>query len=227
MRATGPSSACTPQKVTPTGANRVKRYDELALHTASPTLALAISVGASAQSPVPAANVPDNLRPSADEFVAMVLAASGVQIYECRQATNQVNTYEWALVASEADLFDASGKEVGKRYAGPHWEAPDGSGIVGTAKQQAAGSQADAIPWVLLAAKSDGAQGVFSKITSVQRVHMVGGAAPRAGCSQAAAGTVARVPYTADYYFLAAKEEASSPLMASANPVVQPRSSYY
>jgi hypothetical protein len=191
------------------------------------TLALAISVGASAQSPVPAANVPDNLKPSANESVAMVLAARGVQIYECRQATNQANTYEWALVAPEAELFDASGKKVGKHYAGPHWEGPDGSRIVGTAKQQAAASQADAIPRVLLAAKSDGAQGVFSKITSVQRVNTVGGAAPRAGCSQAAVGTVARVPYTADYYFLAAKEEVSSPLKVSANPVVQPRSSYY
>ena len=190
------------------------------------TLALAISVGAGAQSPVPAANVPENLKPSANEAVAMALAARGVQIYECRQATNQANAYEWAFVAPEAELFDASGKKVGKHYAGPHWEAPDGSRIVGTAKQQAAAPQADAIPWVLLAAKSDGAQGVFSRITSVQRLNTVGGTAPRAGCSQAAVGTVARVPYTADYYFLA-KEEVSSPLKASANPVVPPRSSYY
>jgi hypothetical protein len=35
------------------------------------------------------------------------------------------------------------------------------------------------------------------------------------------------MPYTADYYFLATKDEISSPLKASANPVVQPRSGYY
>jgi hypothetical protein len=31
----------------------------------------------------------------------------------------------------------------------------------------------------------------------------VGGVAPGAGCSKAAAGTPARIPYTADYYFFA------------------------
>jgi hypothetical protein len=192
----------------------------------SSVVALAISACASAQSAAPAANVPDNLKPSADESVAMVVAAKGVQIYECRQAKNQTDTYEWSFVAPEAELFDASGKKVGRHGAGPHWEAADGSKIVGTVKERADASQADAIPWVLLTAKSVGAQGVFSKVTSVQRVNTVGGVAPGAGCSQAAVGTVARTPYTADYYFFAAKDDVSSPFKARANPVAQPRSSY-
>jgi hypothetical protein len=190
-------------------------------------LALGIAACASAQSPTPAANVPDNLKPYANESVAMVVAAKGVQIYECRQAKNQADLYEWAFVAPEAELFDASGKKVGRNSAGPQWEAADGSRIVGTVKEQAQASQAGAIPWLLLTAKSVGAQGVFSKITSVQRVNTVGGVAPGTGCSQGAVGTVARMPYTADYYFLATKDEISSPLKASANPVVQPRSGYY
>ncbi|PYO53911.1 MAG: hypothetical protein DMD84_04275, partial [Candidatus Rokuibacteriota bacterium] len=44
-----------------------------------------------------------------------------------------------------------------------------------------------------------------SKVTSVQRVNTVGGVAPKAGCSQAAVGTPARINYTADYYFFTAK----------------------
>jgi hypothetical protein len=40
-----------------------------------------------------------------------------------------------------------------------------------------------------------------SKVTSIQRVNTAGGVAPGSGCSQAAAGTPTRVPYTADYYF--------------------------
>jgi hypothetical protein len=191
------------------------------------TLALAISACASVQRSVPAANVPDNLKPSANESVAIVVAGKGVQIYECRQAKDQAQTYEWSLVAPEAELFDASGKKVGRHYDGPRWEANDGSKILGTTKERADALQADAIPWLLLTAKSVGPAGAFSKIASVQRVNTVGGVAPRAGCSQAAAGTVVRVPYTADYYFLAAKDAASSPLGASARPVVQPSSSSY
>ena len=63
----------------------------------------------------------------------------------------------------------------------------------------------DAIPWLLLAAKSVGSEGSFSKVTSVQRVNTVGGLAPKAGCSQAAVGTPARIGYTADYYFFTIK----------------------
>jgi hypothetical protein len=91
-------------------------------------LALGIAACASAQSPTPAANVPDNLKPYANESVAMVVAAKGVQIYECRQVKNQADVYEWAFVAPEAELFDASGKKVGRNSAGPQWEAADGSG---------------------------------------------------------------------------------------------------
>jgi hypothetical protein len=189
-------------------------------------LALAMSASAGAQSAASAPNVPENLKPGANESVAMVVAAKGVQIYECRQAKGQTGTYEWAFVAPEAELFDASGKKVGRHGAGPNWEAADGSKIIGTVKEKADSSQTDAIPWLLLTAKSVGAQGVFSKITSVQRLNTVGGTAPREGCSQTAAGTMVRVPYTADYYFLAAKDEAPSQVNAVAKPVVQPRSSY-
>lgn len=99
---------------------------------------------------------------------------------------------------------DASGKKIGKHYAGPHWESTDGSKIVGTVKERADAPQADAIPWLLLVAKSVGPQGSFSKITSIQRVNTVGGAAPMTACSQANIGTTGRIPYT-DYYFLSEK----------------------
>ena len=72
-------------------------------------------------------------------------------------------------------------------------------------KERADAPRADAIPWLLLAAKSVGPEGSFSKVTSIQRVNTVGGIAPRDGCSQAAAGTPARINYTADYYFFTAK----------------------
>jgi hypothetical protein len=87
----------------------------------------------------------------------------------------------------------------------PHWESSDGSKILGTVKGRADAPVADAIPWLLLAAKSVGWTGCFSNVTSIQRVNTVGGAAPKSDCSQAAAGTPARIGYTADYYFFTSK----------------------
>ena len=135
----------------------------------------------------------------------MIVSAKGVQIYECRARTAQHGGYAWAFVAPEADLFDARRNKTGRHYAGPHWEATDGSKILGTVKERADAPVADAIPWLLLAAKSVGSEGSFSKVTSIQRVNTVGGIAPTSGCSQATAGTPARIDYTADYYFFTAK----------------------
>src|SRR6266446_181211 len=135
---------------------------------------------ASPQPPRPAVEVPDKLKPGASESLAMIVPAKGVQIYECRARKDQAGGYEWAFVAPEADLFDVRGDRIGRHYA-------------------------DAIPWLLLAATSLGSEGSFSKVTSIQRVNTVGGVAPKVGCSRAAAGTPARIAYTADYYFFTAK----------------------
>jgi len=169
------------------------------------SFALVLGACTNMQGPAPAANVPDQLKPSANESVALITSAKGVQIYECRAAKDRAGVYEWAFVSPEADLFDASGKKIGKHYAGPHWESADGSKIVGTVKERADAPRADSIPWLLLTAKSDGPTGSFSRFTAVQRLNTVGGVAPTAGCSQSALGATARVPYTADYYFLAAR----------------------
>ena len=168
-------------------------------------LSLIVAACASQQKPASTVNIPANLQPRMNESLAMIVPAKGVQIYECRAKKDQPGSYEWAFVAPEADLFDASGKKIGRHYAGPHWESTDGSNIVGTVKERADAPQADAIPWLLVVTKSVGPQGSFSKITSIQRVNTVGGVAPKAGCSQSAVGKTARIPYTADYYFLTTK----------------------
>jgi hypothetical protein len=168
-------------------------------------LTLLVAACASPQPPTSMVKVPDNLKPGANEALATIVSAKGVQIYECRATKDRAGEYEWAFVAPEADLFDARGNRAGRHYAGPHWESTDGSKILGTVKERAAAPAADAIPWLLLTAKSVGPEGSFSKVTSVQRVNTVGGVAPKAGCSQASAGTPVRIKYTADYYFFTAK----------------------
>ena len=156
---------------------------------------------ASAQASDPRDSVAEKLKVSADESLAMIAAAKGVQIYECRAAQGQYGKYEWAFVGPEADLFDVRGMKVGRHYGGPSWEANDGSKVVGSVLASATAPDAVAIPWLLLGAKSVGPAGAFSHVSTIRRVHTTGGIAPDSGCLAAAAGTRALVPYTADYYF--------------------------
>jgi hypothetical protein len=152
-----------------------------------------------------AVHVPDNLKPSANESLAMVVPAKGVQIYECRPTKDRAGEYEWAFVAPDAELFDARGNRIGRHYAGPHWESADGSKVLGALKERADAPVPDAIPWLLLTAKPVGSAGTFSNVRSIQRVNTVGGVAPKGGCSASTAGTAARINYTADYYFYTAR----------------------
>jgi hypothetical protein len=156
-------------------------------------------------------DVPEKLKPAANESLAMVVPARGVQIYECRASKDRAGGYEWAFVAPEADLFDASGtRKIGRHFAGPHWEAADGSLVQGAVMERADAPAADAIPWLLLSAKSVGPQGSFSRVTSIQRVSTVGGIAPTGGCFEAEAGTRVRIGYSADYYFFAPQQKSAS-----------------
>lgn len=179
--------------------------------SAAAFLAVAISAGCAGQQVQTQAGVPVpyKLVPDANETLAMVLPAGGVQIYECREKKAGAGEYEWQFVAPEADLYDAHGTKVGHHYAGPHWESADGSRIVGALKERVDAPSAGAIPWLLLTAKSVGPRGSFSDVTSVQRVHTAGGIAPGSGCSRATAGAQARVNYTADYYFYTHQAPAS------------------
>lgn len=166
--------------------------------------------GCAGMQPAASADVPAKLRPGENESLAMVTAARGVQIYECRASVDRTGEYEWAFVAPEAELFDASGtKKIGKHYAGPHWESADGSVIVGAVKERADAPVDGSIPWLLLSAKSVGPEGSFSKVTSVQRVHTVGGVAPKGGCFAAEKGMQLRIGYSADYIFFAPAKPAS------------------
>jgi len=161
-----------------------------------PASLLLLSACASQPPQVP---VPEALVPAGERVIERV-SARGVQIYECRVAAGTANPGPtWTFVAPEAELFDGQGRSVGKHYAGPHWEAPDGSKIIATVKTRADAPQAGAIPWLLLTAKSVGGNGRFAAVTSVQRVNTVGGVAPAAKCDPGTRGATERVPYTADY----------------------------
>jgi len=165
----------------------------------------------------PAVAVTESLKASADESLAMIVPARGVQIYECRESKDKPGEYGWAFVAPEADLYDRSGsRKIGKHFAGPQWESADGSRVQGTTKEHVDAPEAGSIAWLLLSAKSTGAQGVFSDVTSVQRLSTTGGVAPQ-NCFAAESGQRLRVAYTADYYFYKRKPAATASSSAGAS----------
>jgi hypothetical protein len=162
---------------------------------------LAILAGCAAQGTRTTASIPANLHPTAAETLSLQTKATGVQIYECSAGKEAPGKFEWVFKAPEADLFDAAGKRIGKHYAGPTWESNDGSKVVAGLKARSDAPDANAIPWLLLGAKSTAGTGVFGKTSSIQRVNTVGGTTPTEACGQAQAGKIARVNYEAVYYF--------------------------
>jgi hypothetical protein len=167
------------------------------------TAALLVSCAASQVGTAPV--VPENLRPPAGQVLSLEAQATGVQIYECNANKTDPTRFEWVFKAPEADLFDNAGRKIGKHYAGPTWESNDESKVQGEVKARDDGPDANAIPWLLLSAKSPSGKGVFGQTQSIQRVRTVGGKAPAQSCSQEQAGKLARVPYKATYYFYAAR----------------------
>jgi hypothetical protein len=146
--------------------------------------------------------VPENLKPPAGEEVILSAHATGSQIYVCQSGADK--KFSWSLKGPEAELADAQGKKIAHHSAGPTWKHIDGSEVTGklVAKQDA--PKADAIPWLLLTAASHTGSGIFSRVTSIQRLHTAGGLPPDANsCTPATNGKESRSAYSADYYFYA------------------------
>jgi hypothetical protein len=137
------------------------------------------------------------LEAPAGEAVLMTVFAHGVQIHECRSAPGADPA--WVLVATEAALFDAEDQRIGHHGAGPVWQHHDGSGFVGTVRARVESPQPRAIPWLLLSARPQGSQGVFGRVSSVQRLNTVGGQPPSFGCNSGTLGRRVRMAYRADY----------------------------
>ena len=168
-------------------------------------LAGAVLAGCQSAGPKPPAAVPAVLAVPANQTVSRVFRVHGVQIYDCKPSHDDPMHVDWTLRAPEAELRDAGGKLVGRHYAGPTWEALDGSKIIGEVVARSDSPDPSAIPWLLLRVKSATGQGLFSQTLSVQRLDTVGGKAPAEGCDQHAVGKEARVPYAADYFFYVVK----------------------
>jgi hypothetical protein len=145
--------------------------------------------------------VPEALKVPSGQVLAISARARGAQIYACTADKDDPTRFSWTLKAPDATLRDKSGKPLGKHYAGPTWEALDGSKVVGEVTTKVDAPDAAAIPWLLLHVKSTSGSGIFTDTVSVQRLNTTGGKSPAAVCDESQAGKEIRIPYTATYRF--------------------------
>ena len=150
---------------------------------------LAVPIVAWAQPSPPAAIAAEGT------VVLMTAHGVGAQIYEC--ATDTVGKHGWQFREPVATLL-IDGRTVGRHFAGPTWELPDGSVIAGKVVGRAPGATGDDIPWLKLEPAATGT-GQFAVVTTIQRINTKGGALAGA-CDTA--GQFVAVPYASDYVFL-------------------------
>ena len=129
--------------------------------------------------------------------------AVGVQIHEC---IADASGHRWRFVGPRADLYGDNGKLLATHFAGPRWQTRDGSTILAALDGDGTVTvDPTAIPWLRLRVTShvSGADGDrLGATTYIQRLDTSGGLAPApAACDADTVGSVAEIPYTADYAF--------------------------
>lgn len=163
--------------------------------------ALALCAASLTQAAQPPA-VPQALQVPTGERLVLMAHASGVQIYECSASAE--HGQQWTLKGPDAVLRDAKGAIIGHHSAGPAWRHNDGSEVTGKAIAHTDAPDGHSVAWLLLSAVDHRGAGVLAKVSSIQRLHTRGGAAPPASaCSASQPPAPVRIPYSADYYFYA------------------------
>ena len=167
-------------------------------------IAAAIALSACASAPmmmkVDNAALPEPVRVPAGQKVMMSTTGVGEITYECREKKDMAGAHEWAFVGPVATLYSGDKKAVGKYYAGPTWEANDGSKVTG---KQLAVSPATPGNIPLQLVKTDPAMGAgaMTGVSYIQRLNTKGGVAPAMACDAMSKGKRQQVAYEADYVF--------------------------
>lgn len=142
-------------------------------------------------------SVPESLKPPSGQRLLFQAHGDGDQIYACK-ATDAGS--EWKLKAPDARLVGPNGT-TGRHFAGPTWEASDGSRVLGKIAATLTSPNPDSIPWLLLSATGHQGSGIMTDVVTIQRLNTKGGKAPLNGCNASHAGAEVRIPYQAEYYF--------------------------
>jgi hypothetical protein len=146
------------------------------------------------------ATLPEAVRVPAGQMQVMSTTGVGEITYECREKKDMAGQHEWAFVGPVATLYNAERKTVGKYYAGPTWEAADGSKVTGKQVAVAPASPGN-IPLQLVKAEPAMGSGAMTGVSYIQRLNTKGGVAPSTPCDAAGKGQRQVVAYEADYVF--------------------------
>lgn len=144
--------------------------------------------------------VPASLVPPPGNVLHSVFKARGVQVYRCAAG-------KWELLEPAATLtgvrLDPAKRVTALHFRGPSWQSDqDGSVVVGGNRVSEPSHRPGAIPQLLVTADSARGGGIFGRVTFIQRLDPVGGAAPAGGC---AGDEITSVPYRAVYRFFVAE----------------------
>jgi Protein of unknown function (DUF3455) len=146
--------------------------------------------------------IPDAIKAPAGEKLVLRAHATGLQIYTCNAGADGVA--QWTLKAPDANLHDKKGAVVAHHFAGPTWKHKDGSEVMGKATAHVDSPDSNSIPWLLVSATGHTGEGVFAKVSSIQRINTKGGKPPAASqCDTSKSGSESKSKYSADYYFYA------------------------
>jgi len=144
--------------------------------------------------------LPEPVRVPAGHRQMMATTGVGEITYECREKKDMAGQHEWAFVGPVATLFGGDRRAVGKYYAGPTWEAADGSKVTG--RQVAIAPAAPgSIPLQLVKTEPAMGAGAMTGVNYIQRLNTKGGVAPSMACDAMSKGKRQQVAYEADYVF--------------------------
>lgn len=147
--------------------------------------------------------IPATLKVPADGGPVLLRAyGKGVQIYDCPISANSKPKPHAILRVGDMDEGDL----VAIHFAGPTWQAKDGSKVVGQVVASAPSPDADGVPWLLLKATPSGGNGLFSQVTYIHRLYTDGGKPP-GQCDPADNQAQVLVEYSAQYIFYGPKTE--------------------
>jgi hypothetical protein len=195
--------ACQREQVdTNPGADQ-KVLSQVAISGSENTKSPSAHIEASEKLQMPASiELPANL-PAGNSRVATFFA-EGVQKYKAREAAgSNPLRYEWAFVAPQADLYDATNAKVGTHSAGPTWQLSPNDSIYAqqfSPARKAASPDPESIDWLLLMPKTGTTPtGIFSDVAYIQRIATKGGKAPLTPPTRA--DQTVEVKYKAVYRF--------------------------
>ena len=152
--------------------------------------------------PAPSLGFFSKIKVPSSHTPTLQLASRGVQIFRCEKRDTGTM---WVFRQPQADLFDSSGKAVGKHGANFSFEHDDGSRLVSTILAYDEPSKPTDLRWLLLTTRSFG-KGTLEDVGYVQRVNTSGGMPP-ARCETSQLNQLLRVDFTSDFVFYRPRPE--------------------